>query len=334
MVCIDEAACIKGYDSGNFRAVLQLSSGQAVMPMTGTPIATPSDAYAYIKLVSPGTYRSFSHFENIHVKERDFFKNVTEWGNLDLLRKNLANRSSFISTREAHPDLPKALISEIEYDLESKHGALYKTLVDRQLLVFENGAAIDASTPQSLFQKVQQIVLNYGHFAQDEGLVPAGFDALDEVISSLGGKKIVVFANYKLSVRAIAARLAKKGITAVTLNGDTPDREREANLERFKTDPDCQVFVMNPKAGGVGVDGLQTCCHHILFMEVPTTPGAFWQAVARLERPGQRFVTDVRIATALGTVQVHLRKNLVKKDGLINEVVPSVKDLRAALCGG
>ncbi len=333
MVAIDEATCIKGYESGNFRAVLQLSSGQAVMPMTGTPITSPADCYAYIKLVSPGTYRSYTQFENIHVKERDFFKNVTEWGNLDLLKKNLASRASFISTPEAHPDMPRALIGEIEYDLEAKHAKLYKSLVDQQLIVFDNGAAIDASTPQSLYQKTQQIVLNYGYFAQEEDLVPVGFEVLDEVISSLGGKKIVVFCNYKLSVRGVAAHLEKKGVVCVTLNGDTSNRERDANLDRFKTDPACQVFVMNPQAGGVGVDGLQFVCHHVLFMEVPTTPSAFWQAVARIERPGQKFVTNVSIATALGTVQVHLRKQLVKKDGLVNAVVPSAKDLRAALYG-
>lgn len=333
MVCVDEAASIKNYESGNFRAVLQLSAGQAIMPMTGTPISSPADAYAYIKLVNPGTYRSFTQFENIHVKERDYFKNVSEWGNLDLMKANLAKRASFISTPEAHPDMPRALISEIDYDLEKHHSALYKELVDKQLLVFDNGAAIDASTPQSLFQKMQQIVLNYGYFAQHNELVPAGFEVLDEVIAQIAGKKIVIFANYRMSVHSIVAHLRMKGVVSVVLNGDTPDKVRDANVERFKEDPACQAFVMNPRAGGVGLDGLQHVCHHALFMEIPTVPSYFWQAVKRLERPGQKYVTDVRIATALGTIQVRLRKNLVQKDALVNEVVPSVNDLRAALYG-
>jgi SNF2 family DNA or RNA helicase len=333
MVSIDEATSIKNYDSGNFRAVLQLSAGQAVMPMTGTPLSSPADAYAYIKLVNPGTYRSYEHFENLHVRKRGYFGGVEEWGNLDVMRANLAKRSSFISTQEVHPDLPRALISEIDYDLEKHHSALYKELVDKQLLVFEDGAAIDASTPNKLYHAVQQIVLNYGYFAQHNELVPAGFEVLDEVLSQLAGQKLVVFANYKMSVRAIAEHLQKKGVGFVTLNGDTPDTLRDTNVERFKEDRDCQVFVMNPRAGGVGIDGLQHVCHRILFLEIPTVPMYFWQAVGRLERPGQKYVTDVRIATALGTIQVRLRKNLVQKDALVNEVVPSVNDLRAALYG-
>jgi SNF2 family DNA or RNA helicase len=333
MVSVDEATSIKNYESGNFRAVLQLSAGQAVLPMTGTPISQPSDAYAYIKLVNPGTYRSYTHFENIHVKERDFFKNVKEWGNLEVLKTNLAKRASFISTPEVHPDMPRALISEIDYELEKHHTALYKQLVDKQLLVFEDGGAIDASTPNKLYHAVQQIVLNYGYFAQHNELVPAGFEVMDEVLAQLAGKKVVIFANYKMSVRAIGEHLQKKGVAFVTLNGDTPDKLRDKNVEQFKEDPKCQVFVMNPRAGGMGVDGLQHVCHHMLFMEIPTVPAFFWQAVKRLERPGQKYVTDVRIATATGTIQVRLRKNLVQKDALVNEVVPSVNDLRAALYG-
>jgi len=90
---------------------------------------------------------------------------------------------------------------------------------------------------------------------------------------------------------------------------------------------------MNPQSGGVGVDGLQHVCHHMVFVEIPTLPKDFWQAVKRLERPGQKFVTDVRILTALGTVQVHLRKQLENKDALINTVVPSLNSLRDALYG-
>lgn len=332
-VTVDEAAEIKNFESGNFRAILQLSSGKAIIPMTGTPLSTPRDAYAYIKLVSPGIYRSYTHFENIHVADRDFFGTVTEWKNLDLLKKNLALRSSFISTREVHPDMPRANVDGIEYDLEKQHMKLYKALVEQQLLVFENGGAIDATTPNKLHHAVQQLVLNYGYFAQRDDLVPAGFELMDELIAEIGRAKLVVFANYKMTVRSITDYLTRRGIVAVQVNGDISESQKDDNIERFKEDPLCQVLVMNPKSGGVGVDGLQNVCHHMLFMEIPTVSKDFWQGVARLERPGQKFVTDVRIATALGTVQVHLRKKLVENDGLVNTVVPSLNDLRAQLYG-
>jgi superfamily II DNA or RNA helicase len=333
MVCVDEATSIKNFESANFRAILQLSSGQGIVLMTGTPISSPRDTYAYVKLISPGVYRSFRHFENIHVAQRDFFGNVSEWQNLEVMKSNLALRSSFISTPEANPDMPRARIGELEYELEKHHLKLYRELVDKQLLIFEDGGAIDASTPQALYQKTQQIVINYGHFAQQNDLIPAGFEVLDEILQELGKAKLVVFANYRMSVRAITDYLTRKGVVAVQVNGDVTQREKDAAVERFKEDPACQVIVMNPKSGGTGVDGLQYVTNDVLFMEVPTVPADFHQGVGRVERPGQKYVTNVRIATALGTVQVRLRNKLLSNDELINTVVPSLSDLRAALYG-
>src|SRR5262249_28465813 len=115
MVKNDEATCAKNFESGNFRAVLQMAAGHGVLPMTGSPLSTPRDAYSYIKLVSPGVYRSYSQFENIHVEKYDLYKRPVKWRRLELLAANLALNASFISTPEVHPDLPRANISPVEY---------------------------------------------------------------------------------------------------------------------------------------------------------------------------------------------------------------------------
>jgi superfamily II DNA or RNA helicase len=333
MVCVDEATSIKNYESGSYRAITQISSGRGLVLMTGTPISTPKDTYAYVKLLSPECYRSYKNFENIHVGQRDFFNNVTEWVRTDLMKQNLALRSSFISTPEANPDMPRARISEWEYELSPHHMRIYKELVNKQLLVFESGAAIDASTPQTLYHNLQQIVLSYGYFAQDESLIPAGFAVLDQFLEELGEGKLVVFANYKRSCRAITEHLLKKGIRAVQVNGDVSQAVKDANVETFKEDPACRVLVANPKSGGVGIDGLQLVSNSALFMESPTIPAEFKQAVGRLERPGARFEPDIRIATAVGTIQMRLKDRLLSNDEVVNTIVPSLQDLRAVLLG-
>jgi SNF2 family DNA or RNA helicase len=333
MVVVDEATSIKNYSSGNFRAILQLASGQGLLLLTGTPLSTPADGYAYCKLTSPELYRSATHYENIHVGERDFFGKIVSWKNLPLLKSNMAKRASYVSTPEARPDMPRATISEIEYDLASHHLKLYRQIVDQQLVVLESGGAIDASTPQKLYFALQQVILGYAKFAQDESLVPAGFGVLDQTLEEIGDAKLVVFANYKASVRITVEHLQKKGVDVVQVNGDVSAKDKDAAIERFKTVPECRVIVLNPLSGGVGVDGLQNVAWNMLFLEIPTNAKGFWQAVKRLERPGQLKICSVRIATAVGTIQARLRKQLVENDGLINQVVPSLNDLRAALYG-
>ena len=333
MVCVDEATSIKNFESGSFRAITQISAGRGLVLMTGTPISTPKDTYAYVKLLSPECYRSFRHFENIHVGKRDFFNNVTEWKNTDLMKKNLALRSSFISTPEANPDMPRARISEWEYDLDPRHLRLYREIVDKQLLVFESGQAIDASTPQTLYHNLQQCVLGWSYFAQDETLISAGFSVLDQFLEELGDGKLVVFANYKRTCRAVVDYLMKKGTHAVLVNGDISQREKDDNVETFKEDKTCRVLVANPRSGGTGIDGLQFVTNSTLFLEVPTIPAEFKQAVGRTERPGQKFTPDVRIATAVGTIQMRLKERLLSNDEVVNTIVPSLQDLRDALLG-
>lgn len=335
-VTIDEATSIKNHESANFIHVYQMQQNlkAAMVPATGTPLSTPRDAYAYIKLIAPGTYRSYRSFENVHIASTDQFGRPTEWKNLHILKDALALNASFISTPEVVPDMPRARIDGIEYELSRHHSNLYKQLVDMQLLAYESGEIIDATTPQRLYHAVQQIVVNYAHFAQDNSVKPEVFSYLDEYLEELGPKtKTIIFANYQMSVRAIMEYLTLKGLRAVQINGAVSAAKIAENKDAFIEDPDLQVLVMNPQSGGVGVDGLQKVCNHMVFFEIPTIPKDFWQAVKRLERPGQKFVTDVRIMTALGTVQMHLRKQLENNDALINTVVPSVNDLRAALHG-
>jgi SNF2 family DNA or RNA helicase len=334
MIVVDEATSIKNYASGNFRAILQIAAGQGLLLLTGTPISTPIDGYAYCRLTSPELYRSATQFENVHVGQRDFFGKVIEWKNLPLLKSNMAKRASYVSTPEARPDMPRATISEIEYDLSSHHHKLYKQIAEQQLVLLEDGGAIDASTPQKLYASLQQVILGYAKFAQDEKLVPAGFEVLDQTLAEIGDAKLVVFANYKNSVRITVEHLQKRGVDVVQVNGDVSAKDKDAALDRFRGDPACRVIVLNPLSGGVGVDGLQEVAWHMLFLEIPTNAKGFWQATKRLERPGQKKVVSVRIATAGGTIQVRLRKNLVENDGLVNQVVPSLNDLRAALYGG
>ena len=332
---VDEATAIKNVESDNYRATLQFSVGQGIQLLTGTPLSTPKDAYAYIKLLAPGTYRTLQHFENIHVAEREFIGGIKSWRELDLLHENMKIHSSKVLTAEVVEDLPQAIMVDVPYELERKHKKLYETLAEQQLLVYEDGTLIDASTPQKMYTMIQQIVMNYAHFAREPGARSTGFDVLDETLQELGDTgKLVVFANYKMTITSIMLYLASQGIGAVQINGDVSNAQKFANIDTFIEDPKCRVVVMNPISGGVGVDGLQHVCTCALFLELPLIPWHFTQAVGRLERTGQSAPPVIKIATAQGTVQVTLQQDLLKKDQLVNKVHQSYRELRQAIFGG
>lgn len=332
---IDEATAIKNVDSDNYRATLQFQVGHGLQLLTGTPLSTPKDAYAYIKLLAPGTYRSLQHFENIHVAEREFIGGVKSWRELDLMHKNMKINASKVLTAEVLEDLPQAIMSEVPYDLDRKHMQLYEQLAEQQLLIYEDGSMIDATTPSKLYTTIQQVVINYAHFARDPSLRSAGYDVLDETLQELGDTgKLVVFANYQMSIASIVAYLEMQGVGCTQVNGAVSHTTKFKNVDRFIEDPKCRVIVMNPTSGGVGVDGLQNVCSCALFLELPVVPWHFTQAVGRLERGGQIAPPVIKIACAEGTVQVSLQHDLLNKDQLVNKVHQSYRDLRQAIFGG
>ena len=327
-VLVDEAHCLKDVGTDNYKKVRDYSYGRSIQLLTGTPLNNPLDAYAYIKTVSPNTYKNLAQFERTHVKTRDFFNKAIEFMNLDMLRDNLLINADRKTKEEVLTDLPECIITQIDYELDKKHMALYKQLVNDNLLLLPDGEKLDATQVTALYHAMGQIIMQWHHFGQDESLKSAGYDVVEEVIEELGGKKLIVFANYKRTNQSLVDRLGCHGIW-----GDTSAKDKEKYWDEFLNDPACKVIVLNPIAAGIGLDGAQHVCQEILYIEPPIALSHWTQSLSRVHREGQRNVVTVRMAVALGTIQQERVRSLSDKEALVNPLQGSKAELRAALFG-
>jgi hypothetical protein len=309
-----------------------------LMLLTGTPISRPGDSFAYIKLRSPEIYRNLTHFERLHVGERDFWDNVVRWENLDFLHENLMlNSVRLLKREELGGEDP--LYDPIEYELDDEHYRLYKKLASEQLLLTEDGGKIDATVAARLYNMLQQIVCNPAHFSGNPKMRPAAFDLLDELIDELLindrddslAKKLIVSANYVMTNRSLLQYLKPYG--AVAFYGEISEKEKDYAKDRFIDDPTCKIAIVQPTSAGYGIDGWQSVCSDLLFLEAPIIPSHFHQVVGRLDRPGQKVRPHVRVATAAGTIQNRLFNSLLVKDQLVNQVQGGWQDLREAIYG-
>jgi SNF2 family DNA or RNA helicase len=301
--------------------------------LTGTPISKPTDAYAYVKLNTPELYRSYAHFEALHVLERDYFKAPTKFGNLDILKKNLELRSIKRTKEELHGYNLTPLYPDTTYELSTPHIRLYRKLVEDQLLLYGDGTKIDATSVTKLMHAVQQIVVNYDHFANDPTCRSMAYDLIDEVIEETqcadeGRSKLIIWTKYKMTSRSVLAYLNKRMPTVAAYS----EVDSETSVKRFLEDPRVRVLVGQYQSCGAGLNP-QGVCSEALFLELETTPLLITQAVGRIDRVGQRHKPTVRFAVAKGTVQERLLRNLLKNDDLVNKVVPTVKGLRDLLLG-
>jgi hypothetical protein len=334
-VLVDEATSIKNPSSGNHKAVASLAEDSNLSLLTGTPLSTPHDAYAYVKLITPGTYRSKTQFDNIHVAERDFFEKVTQWKNLDLMQSNLMLHSVRLLKENVLKNLKQPNYIPIEYELEKEHMALYKVLAEEQILLLETGGKIDATSASKLYNALQQIIVNWDHFSGNEDARSTTFDLIDHVMDSAAvmnpkNSKLIICSYYRITSAKILQYLQEFG--AVGIYGDVSAKQQEINSERFAFDPTCRILVMQPMSGGFG-SNYQHVCSEVLFAEAPRMPLHFNQVVGRVYRDGQPNVPNIHIGIASGTIQKHLFENLLHNDQLLNRVQGGFQDLRDAVYG-
>jgi len=330
VIIADEATALKSAVSDNHRKFCEFSAGHDVMLLTGTPITTPADGYAYCKIVAPGTYRSLAHFENMHVKERDFFKKVSAWMNLDVLAHNMRINAVRILKEDVLLELPKVIHTPMFYDLHPEHQRLYTRLVDEQLLRLPDGGKIDATQITALMHACGQIVLNWGHFSGYAEKIAAGIELIEELLQELGEGKLVVFSNYRMTNQLLHAHFK----SSVAVFGDISREKQNKALDKFIDDKACRLIFMQPRSAGYGINGLQHVCSNVLFMEPPITSTDFQQCLARLHRDGQRLPVNARMAIAEKTIQVRQFDALLRKDDLVGAVIRNPARLRDVFFGG
>ncbi len=97
------------------------------------------------------------------------------------------------------------------------------------------------------------------------------------------GEKFVVFADHIVVQNALRQEFPNSAYIA----GEQSALKRQLQIDRFVNDPNIMLMVASLKAGGTGVDQLQTVAHHVGFVELGWNPGIMDQAQGRLERSGQ-----------------------------------------------
>lgn len=333
-IIVDEAQVLKNPSSKMYQNVFKLAKSAKLQMLTGTPTSKPLDCYTYIKLKTPDVYRNYGHFENMHVEERDFFGSVTKYGNLGTLKENFALRTIKRTKEEVHGYSKVCLFPDCNYDLDPEHQKLYEKLLEEQLLILDDGTKIDGTTATRLYHLMQQIVVNWGHFAGDKTKRSKAYDLLDLTIEeteclTTGKSKLIVWTYYKMTTASVLNYLLSKGIDAVAAYSGADSNK---SFARFMDDPSCRIGVFQPQSAGAGLNP-QAVCWEALYLELSTTPMLSRQSLGRLDRVGQQHIPSFRFATANKTVQPTLLSKLLANDEQVAYVERTKKSLREMLLG-
>lgn len=130
------------------------------------------------------------------------------------------------------------------------------------------------------------------------------------------GRKTLVWSTFIRSLNTLERVLAPFGTAMV--HGGTPDREDQ--IQRFRTDPNCMVLLSNPATLGEGIS-LHHECHDAVYVDRDFAAGRFLQSLDRIHRLGL-------------TKDVKTRVTVLASEGTIDEVVASRLGDKLRFMGG
>ena len=113
-------------------------------------------------------------------------------------------------------------------------------------------------------------------------------DQLDEVREE--GHKALVFSQFTSLLAIVRARLDEAGVRYEYLDGAT--RDRQAHVEAFQNDPECGLFLISLKAGGLGLN--LTAAEYVFLLDPWWNPAVEAQA-DRSRAPHRADAAGVRV---------------------------------------
>jgi superfamily II DNA or RNA helicase len=325
LAIFDEIQVAKNTQSQTHRALKNINAHMH-LGLTGTPIENRLlELKALFDLVIPNYLPGEAIF-------KEHFVNPIEKSQ-DPERKFLLSRliKPFILRRkksEVLLELPEK-IEEISYcPLSDEQKTLYKETVLAHQKALEK-ELMDPSKPVpyihifSLLTKLKQICDHPSLLTEDvesykkhsSGKWDLFVELLEETRDS--GQKLVVFSQYLHMLDIIELYLKEKKIGFAGIRGST--RNRKEQLERFKEDPKCEVFVASLQAAGVGIDLVSASV--VIHYDRWWNPAKENQATDRVHRIGQKRGVQVFKMVTKNTIEEHIHRLIEKKLGLMEGVI-------------
>lgn len=314
-IVVDEAHYIKRHTSNRSEILLKMSvNAKYRYILTGTPISNGKlegiwslfcfldpyiqHGYPYSNIFN-GSYGAFlgrycicnmyhKPYSYIHVKEL----------------QEIIREYSFRIKKSECLDLPEKLPDEIiKVDLLEKK--LYKKMVETSAsLEYE----ILASNPLSRLLKLRQIASGFitDELGQTIELKTEKIQALTEIIEGYEDeKKLVIFAEFKHSVKAISELMDKLKLKYVVLDGEQKDK---TIWRKFQSDKSIKVIVCQYQTANAGIDLFSS--DTIIYYEPTLRSDILEQSRDRIHRSGQTQKCSYIHLLTKGTVEVDIYRAL------------------------
>lgn len=307
---LDEATYIKSHTSLRYKAlaaIIEQHPNARITLLSGTPIKNRvNDVFAYLKLIRHELGLSLKKFLDEYTLSESGRggSRVTGGRNLNDLHSKLSN-FMIRKTKEECLDLPEKIFFNYKFELED-----YRADYDK--IIKELSEQKEISSLTGNLHSLNIIASK----AKMKGIIELAEDILSQ------GKKVVIFGGYKEPLGILQEHFKDR---CVKVDGSVDPYERHQRVERFQNTEECDVFLGNMIAAGMGIN--LTSASDVIFLNFPFTPAELYQSIDRLNRIGQKNCVNVHYTFAEGTIDEYIHDMILDKEIDANTVIDQGKDV-------
>ena len=330
IVVLDEAQRIKNWHTKTARRVKSLRAPHAFV-LTGTPIENRIDElYSIVQYLDPEIFGPLFRF-NRDFYELDARGRPTDYKNLAELRERVAPVMLRRRKAEVERDLPGRTIKTYFVPMSDEQKARYEDYraPAAQLIA----QAQRRPLRQQEFDRLQQLLACMRMTCDTPAIldptcrVSPKLEELEGILEDLmaeDGRKVIIFSEWERMLTMARELAGELGLEAAWHTGSLPQDRRRAEINRFKNDPRCRVF-LSTDSGSVGLN-LQVASA-VVNVDLPWNPAKLEQRIARAWRKNQtRSVAVINLVTE-NSIEHSILHLLGQKQALADGVLDGDGDL-------
>jgi superfamily II DNA or RNA helicase len=283
---LDEAQAVKNAGTESAKAV-RLLKGSHRLALSGTPVENHlGELFSLFEFLNPGMLNA----ANVFRIAGGGLRNVGE-ESLNLLAHALRPFILRRTKEQVARELPPKTEQTIYCEMKPPQRKLYNELREHYRNTLLGKIAREGMGKAKI--QVLEALLRLRQAACHPALIDAkrADDAsakMDVLLAQLRevtaeGHKALVFSQFTSFLKIVRKHLDEEGTVYEYLDGAT--RDRKAPVERFQNDPDCNLFLISLKAGGLGLN--LTSAGYVFLLDPWWNPAVEAQAVDRAHRIGQ-----------------------------------------------
>ena len=332
LVVLDEAQRIKNWQTKTARRVKSLIAPYAFV-LTGTPVENRIDElYSIIQYLDPEVLGPLFRF-NREFYELDERGRPIDYKNLTKLRERIAPLMLRRRKADVETQLPGRTVKNYFVALSEEQKLRYDDF--RQPAAQLIATAQRRPLRQQEFERLQQLlacmrmICDTPAILDPECRISPKLEELEKILVDLleePDRKIIIFSEWERMLTMVRELAGEMGVESAWHTGSLPQERRRAEINRFKRDPACRLF-LSTDSGSVGLN-LQAASA-VINVDLPWNPAKLEQRIARAWRKNQtRSVTVVNLV-AEGTIEHSILHLLGQKQALADGVIDGVGDLAA-----